>query len=404
MIRCMLSTAAVIALAVSSAFGQTGTFIDKDDATAIRLLDFNINWDSIFPDNDPQNHPFRDYNTRDAFMRIVAAVQPDIVCLQEINDSRNPQQLASLLDSIVPLPNGAVWKACKGTDDFIISRFDLSMSASDTIPTTNRDQAMALIDLPDDVYTHDLYLMNAHFKASGGNSNIARRQQHADAIINWIRDLRSPGGQITLPMDTPFMVVGDLNVYDTDPAHHLVTLLTGDIVDNGTYGPDIAPDWDSTTNSDALPRHNIVKPDFYTWRDDSGSFNPGALDRVIYSDSVMSIGKHFVLNTTTMNAADRNAAGLQMNDVVLDPSTGNYDHLPLVVDLLFETVEVMVPLDGDVTLDGLLDGRDVSLFVSMALGGPESSNATRIGHADFDDNNTIDTGDIPGFIAILLAN
>ena len=35
-----------------------------------------------------------------------------------------------------------------------------------------------------------------------------------------------------------------------------------------------------------------------------------------------------------MSPADLATAGLQANDVVLDPDTGYFDHLPLVVDLL----------------------------------------------------------------------
>lgn len=390
-----------ILIAATQAFAQTGTFLDKDAPSDIRLLDFNVNWDSIFPDNDPQNHPFREYNTRDAFMRIVAAVQPDIVCLQEINDARDPQQLATLLDQIVPLDGGVVWKAHHGSDNVIVSRYDLSMLRTDTSPTTNRGQAMVLVDLPDALYARDFYLMNAHFKASGGNSNIARRQQHADAIVNWIRDIRTPGGLINLPANTPLMVLGDLNVYDTDPAHHLVTLITGDIVDESTYGPDLAPDWDATTLADAMPLHNMAGPASYTWRDDTGGFNPGALDRVLYTDSSMSIGKHFVLNTTTMSPTDLTATGLQANDVALDVNTGYYDHFPIVVDLRFEMIPM---LDGDVTLDGVVDARDIELFVSMATGGPESSNAARIAHADFNSNGSIDFGDVDGFVAALLGN
>lgn len=380
---------------------QTGTFVDKDAPSDIRLLNFNVNWDSIFPDNDPQNHPFREYNTRDAFIRIVTAVHPDIVCLQEINDARDPQQIAMLLDQIVPLAGGATWKAHNGSDNVIASRYNLSMLRTDTSPTTNRSQAMALVDLPDAFYARDLYLMNAHFKASGGSSNIARRQQHADAIVNWIRDIRMPGGLINLPTNTPLMVLGDLNVYDTDPAHHLVTLISGDIVDESTYGADIAPDWDATTLADAMPLHNAIGPASYTWRDDTGGFNPGALDRVLYTDSAMSIGRHFVLNTTTMSTADLAATGLQANDVALDIDTGLFDHFPIVVDLRFEMIPM---LDGDVTLDGFVDGADIELFVSMATGGPESANAARIAHADFNSNGSIDFGDVDGFVAALLGN
>ncbi len=390
----------VLALAVHANAQSSVPFIERQAPTDVRLLDFNVNWDSIFPDNDPQNHPFREYNKRAEFIRIVTAMAPDIVCLQEINDARNPQQIASLLDQIVPIGGGQVWKAHKGSDNVIASKYPLSLLRTDTVPTTNRGQAMALIDLPDDVYATDLYLMNAHFKASGGNSNIQRRQQHADAIVNWIRDIRAPGGLITLAAGTPVMVLGDLNAYDTDPAYHVTTLVTGDIVDESTYGADLPPDWDNTSMTDALPIHNGAGSATYTWRDDTGGFNPGALDRVIYSDSAMSIGNRFVLDTTTMTALQLSVAGLQADDVALDAGVGLFDHYPIVVDLRFE----MAPsLDGDVTLDGLVDGADIELFVSMATGGPESANTTRIAHADFNGNGAIDLGDIADFVTTILA-
>jgi endonuclease/exonuclease/phosphatase family metal-dependent hydrolase len=206
------------------------------------------------------------------------------------------------------------------------------MLAEDTVPATDRGHAMALIDLPDDHYGCDLYVINAHFKSAGGLDNIKRRLRHADAIVHWIGDLKSPGGRIDLPTDTPVIVLGDLNVYDTDPHFHLTTLLTGDIVDEQVFGPDLRPDWDDSDLTTVLPLHNGVGPDNYTWRDDSGDFTPGPLDHVIYTDSVMSVANAFILNTTLLSPAELKATGLQPNDVVLEPEQGRYDHLPLVVD------------------------------------------------------------------------
>lgn len=159
------------------------------------------------------------------------------------------------------------------------------------------------------------------------------RQVHADEIVRWIRDIRTPGGEIDLPPNTPIVVLGDFNVYDTDPAYHLTTLLTGDIVNEDDYGPDIAPDWDGTSLADALPRHNARGDDVYTWRDDTQEFNPGALDRILYTDSAIAVSHAFVLNTTDMTEAELAGSGLKAGDVMLDAGTGRYDHLPLVVDM-----------------------------------------------------------------------
>ncbi len=46
--------------------------------------------------------------------------------------------------------------------------------------------------------------------------------------------------------------------------------------------------------------------------------------------------QQFVLNTAVMTAAELDAAGLEAGDVLLDLRTGRYDHLPLVVDVVFQ--------------------------------------------------------------------
>ena len=59
---------------------------------------------------------------------------------------------------------------------------------------------MCLVDLPDDRFSNDLYVMNNHYKCCGGFD--ARRQEQSDALVNWQRDARTPGGFITLPAGT----------------------------------------------------------------------------------------------------------------------------------------------------------------------------------------------------------
>ena len=335
------------------AVAEVPEFMRKPLPRHVRVMCYNVNWDSIFEDGDPDNHEWREYDMSDQFVRIVRAVDPDIVCVQEINPARSPNDVRAILDAAVPLGGGEQWRVHRGSDNVIASRWDLSMQRVDTIPTTNRGQAMALVGLSSGSYMRDLYLMNAHFKAGGNGSDIDRRQQHADAIVRWIGDIKSPGGYISLPADTVVMTLGDLNVYDTDPHYHVTTLVTGDIVDEGTYGPDVSPDWDGTDAGDALPWQNGSPPEFYTWRDDGGWFNPGALDRIIYTDSAVEISNSFVLNTATMSAGDLAAAGLEAADVALDLPSGLFDHLPLVVDLVLPVRPGHWDGDGDVDLDDL---------------------------------------------------
>lgn len=93
-------------------------------------------------------------------------------------------------------------------------------------------------------------------------------------------------------------------------------------------------DWDGTSITDVLPSHNGIGEAFYTWRDDSSNFNPGALDRIIYSDSVLQVGNAFVLNTMILSQQELDAIGLLADDVMVNGQSGYYDHFPLVVDFI----------------------------------------------------------------------
>jgi endonuclease/exonuclease/phosphatase family metal-dependent hydrolase len=314
-------------------------FLNKALSDHIRVLSFNVGWDSIFPDDDPQNHQWRQDSKGAEFVRILKAINPDVVCLQEISPDRDPQQVAEILDDALPLSGGKKWQAHNGLDNVIAARFELKKEMDRSIVSgggTDHGHAMALVDLPDSEYENDIYIICAHFKSAGGHVNIRARQEQADAIINWIGDIKTVGGEIDLPQGTPFVVLGDFNVYDTDPANHLTTLLSGNIDNERKYGNDILPDWDETHLADAIPRHNGAGVETYTWRDDTQEFNPGALDRILFSDSVILIENAFVLNTKTMSEGELSAAELEASDVMLGPMTGRYDHLPLAVDISFK--------------------------------------------------------------------
>jgi endonuclease/exonuclease/phosphatase family metal-dependent hydrolase len=271
-----------------------------------------------------------------AFRRMLAAVGPDVVCLQEINPARDPAQTAAILDETLDEAGQETWSAASRRDSLIASRYPVVAAGYElAVPSFPQElaQAAALVDLPDEAFGDvDLYVICAHFKASGGTYDILLRQRQADVIMAQVGDALAPGGGFDLPAGTPVVILGDFNVYSTDPAHHLTTLLSGDIKNEGSYGPDVTPDWDGSGLADLLPSHNALDQFFYTWRNDAAPQPPGALDRIIYSDSVLAAEHGFVLNTVLMSGEALRAAGLREEDVLLNPQGGAYDHLPLVVD------------------------------------------------------------------------
>ena len=120
------------------------------------------------------------------------------------------------------------------------------------------------------------------------------------------------------------MTTGDLNL--VGDSQQLVSLLTGDIIDESTYGPDFNPDWDGTDLADVVSRQTEARF-AYTWRNDFSSFSPGRLDFLLYNDSVLDLARELVIYTPEMSAGELSQYGLLANDVTIVS-----DHLPLVAD------------------------------------------------------------------------
>jgi endonuclease/exonuclease/phosphatase family metal-dependent hydrolase len=387
-----LTACLILVLASTTTQAQTGTFIDRLLPTDLRVMSYNILWDSVFPD--------RDATKAAKFSRVVNALNPDILNLQEIGLTFEPGWTAKtatdtrdLLNDIAPLPGGASWNVFKGSDSVIASKYPLTMTRATTNPAGHKSQAIALVNLPDAQYPADFYILNEHYKCcgSGTSEEDLQRRQQSDSIVNWLRDARTPGGNINLPAGTPFAVLGDLNTV-TGSTVPVNTLVTGNISDESTYGADSPPDWDGTSLTDATPVHNATGSTNYTWRDDTGSFDPIRFDYVIYSDSALDVGRRFVLNTVGMTSAQRTASGLQQFDTAQGNSSVNFDHLPVVVDFrIFDFAEAdfnfsrtvdatdlaawqnnyglasgATRAQGDASGDGQVNGRDLLIWQQQA--------------------------------------
>jgi hypothetical protein len=201
---------------------QTGTFIDRRLPTDLRVVSYNIYFDSIFPS------PSR--TTDEKFARVIKALDPDILNLQEIYGG-TPLQVQNLLNSISPLPNGASWQIRKGTDNVIASKYPFH-----TISATGGGEVIGLVDLPNEQFAKDFFFSNNHYSCCGGVSNDPPRQNQSDDIMRWIRNYRSPGGVYDLPSGTPFAIVGDLNIVGGPGP--LDTLITGNIANETVFGSD----------------------------------------------------------------------------------------------------------------------------------------------------------------------
>ncbi|HUU82787.1 MAG TPA: choice-of-anchor J domain-containing protein, partial [Phycisphaerae bacterium] len=298
----------------------------KDNPLDVRIATYNVHGDFI-----------ADASRDAAFNRVLAAVAPDIIVFAEIPSDTVESQIPGRLDTVLPYGAGS-WEVHGGIDTYgtrtvIASRFPLSLKRTDTIPASStRGVTLALADLPDVDYPVDVYLLGVHLKCCGdpGGSEDDSRQASADAIANWLGDARGvsrpSGNNISLPADTPMVNLGDFNLVGGPQPEN--TLITGDIQDTSTYGPDVKGDWDVSDMTNLNPLDPFTGDNF-TWQG-STSYDPSPLDRIIFTDSVAPVANSFILNTDTMTPAALAAAGLQAGDTLPENTS---DHLPIAVDI-----------------------------------------------------------------------
>ncbi len=320
-------TTAILGVVAAIAAQPAHGFLVKPAGAAVRLLSWNVYDSSIVPkegevvDVAAANRPAQ-------FARVLQAVRPDVVCLQEITVS--VAQSEALVNQILPLADGQTWQAHAALDTVIVSRFNLGARAGGQVEwgERRRGHATALINTP----ATDLYVICAHFQSRDGPQDEALRDQQARLIATTIREAKAGGGAIPLRPRTPFIVLGDFNAIAGATAF-VDSIVSGRAAYPAGSGRVEGLDWDRSPLTDAQPRHNGSGSARYTWRNDLDRFSPGILDRILYSDSVLASVNAFVLDTTEMSYDELVRARLRTIDVMRDPQAGIHDHFPLVIDL-----------------------------------------------------------------------
>lgn len=300
--------------------------LERVDPAHVRILAWNVLGDGI------TSGPLQD-----EFERILQAIAPDVIGFSECVSS-TAAQVKTRLDSWLPI-GGAGWHAIKDDFDMIVaSRWPRTASW----PALSR-QFPVLVDLPSS-YATDLLFTAAHLNCCTAD---ATRQQQVDAWAQFVLDAKLPGGTLSVPVNTPVVYAGDLNLVGY--AQQLTTLLTGAIVNTGTYGTGAPLDWDGTTLADALMPQSDERSAF-TWLNAAGSYPPGRLDYILYTDAVTQLQRAFALRTATMGAGRLAQYGLIAGDT--DAAS---DHLPVVADFALTMVAPSVLLTPKVMLEGPFD-------------------------------------------------
>jgi len=275
----------------------------------IRVVTWNVLFDGLFKRPAP-------------FIRVLRALDPDVICFQEIW-AHTARQAADYVALAIP---EVEWHGLNTHEGHIISRYPMLEAAA----IDASGNYWALVDLPDGTFEVDLSIVCAHPPCCDKE---VERQEELDGIAAWTRDTMTPGDSpihegapaaFDLTEGTPVVIAGDMNL--VGGASQVQTLLSGRIADEDRFGMSFAPDWDGTPLTDAWPR-TAGDVTVATWRDERSSFAPGKLDYIIYSDSVLQLERAFILATEELAPEVLARYGLRLDDTLVAS-----DHLPVVAD------------------------------------------------------------------------
>ncbi|MBT8190695.1 MAG: endonuclease/exonuclease/phosphatase family protein, partial [Bacteroidia bacterium] len=203
-----------------------------------RFMSFNVLRDNIF-----------EFGVRSAFASLMKAVNADVYCFQEVYD-HDDDELLDLLLSLNILDQSQSWYSVKHDPDLItISRYPIVYEQN-----VGNNSASVL-----DVDGTELLIVNMHLPCC---ENDFGREIEIDQVLRFVR--RSKDGQLQYQLqdNTPYIFCGDLNL--VGDASQLESLISGNINDNGFFGPDVTLDWDDDHMTD-LKAPTTGYPAVFTW-------------------------------------------------------------------------------------------------------------------------------------------
>ena len=285
------------------------------EKTGTRLVTYNTLYTGILePDRQPK------------FQRIIQALDPDIIALQEHSEWN---EIGDIISSW--FPEDTWYQGYTFRDLVVLSKYPIINQAN----LISSERTMCALLQTDDPINPYLLILNSHFSCCDNDDD---RQEQVDELVQVLREWRlNDDGPFDLPEGTPMFHVGDFNFVGY--REQIETVTAGNIQDEGNYGSDFPLDWDGTAITDLFSRQTHKRM-AYTWRSDGSSFNPGKLDYVLYTDSNLSILNHFVLNTLAMPDSILNEWELEAED-----TNEASDHLPRIVDFMVTDLGITGELD-----------------------------------------------------------
>ena len=248
----------------------------------IRVVSWNVQFGQLLDDKERST-------------RLLEALNPDVLLLQELDGNDTPEQLNTLLEKSL----GGTWNTdmsiVHGTERHHQLRSSVSIKQEATF-FNDMGQFKALYGSS----TFDgiqISFFTLHLRCCGGPTGEAeeQRQDEAKKIRKVIEDSAA----------TNWIIAGDWNLVGTTKPLEIVKSDQFNIVD--AFQPD------GLLNA--------------TWSDRTSSFTPGRLDWMLYSPETLEVVNSFVLDTS-----DFNSETCTIQNLLPEDTAKLSDHLPLVAD------------------------------------------------------------------------
>jgi endonuclease/exonuclease/phosphatase family metal-dependent hydrolase len=267
----------------------------RTEASAFRLASLNTEQSGL-------THPARGA----AIGRLLAAVVPDVIVLQELGQTP-PDAIAAALAKADPRHDGASWNVHAVGAGTILGNAVASPSPIVPMTTPSSRFAAAVVLLPD---PGPVVIYSVHLKCCGylaSDEDLARLAQAHD-LVDAIAALRAGalGRELSAFRDAPVIVVGDFN--DVGSPQLETSMLT-------SPGPSLLR-W---------PLRHLAGSNVHTWRSTGGAFPPAILD-LLFADPTLVRDNGFVFDSADLDDEQHDALALLSGD------SGASDHLMLVAD------------------------------------------------------------------------
>tara|TARA_B100001059_G_scaffold10879_1_gene8854 strand:- start:13606 stop:14973 length:1368 start_codon:yes stop_codon:yes gene_type:complete len=302
---------------------------EKPPVESIRVVSWNILFGNIL-------------HKREQAAPLLAAMQPDILLLQELEDDQAPETIAEMLDDVLGTEGGR-WQVASspvgsGLRSMVAARGGIQLPEAARIPRLDApDRFLKAAALGVPIEGRGLLLATSvHLRCCGGPGEEADLQRIAEAIslghvVDGIIEEREierrqlataigRGGPAPSNGIAGLIIGGDLNLVGTRAP---LTILSNRRAGFGEAD-------ESTDLVVADPMH-VDGTSNATWSDSQSSFTPGRLDYLLYSPATLTATNAFILDTARIDPAD-----LLRRSIAAKDTSDISDHAPLVLDLVFK--------------------------------------------------------------------